>query len=258
MRRTIARRARLETELAAGGTIAMPPELRDEPDAVRLIAEEMAVMTARRDALQSQLAALAELKNLYAKEVQSLENKMAIQEKQISLARRELKNVGSLVEKGLAVSSRELTLQQMVADLESRMLDFQTAAVRAKQEIGKAERDSVDLQQERKAKIMEELQDARAAIEQLGTKLQTSRALIDEASITAPRLAFERSSRDSQPPRYSVVRRIGGISRETRVEESASVEPGDVVRVDRGGGDPSALAPHQAVEREGGRESRWR
>ena len=262
LRRTIARRARLqtelETELEPGNTIPMPPELRDEPDGARLIAEETAVMTVRRDALRSQLAALAALKDLYAKEVQSLDGKMAIQEKQISFAKRELKNVGSLVEKGLAVSSRELTLQQMVADLESRMLDFQTASLRAKQEIGKADRDSVDLQQQRKTEILAELQEARGALEQLGAKLQTSRALVDEAMVTAPRLALERSFRESQAPLYSVVRRIDGVSRETRVEEHAVIEPGDVVRVDRAPWDASVPAPHQAADREGDRNSRWR
>jgi len=198
------------------------------------------------------------LKDLYAKEVQSLDGKMAIQEKQISFAKRELKNVGSLVEKGLAVSSRELTLQQMVADLESRMLDFQTASLRAKQEIGKADRDSVDLQQQRKTEILAELQEARGALEQLGAKLQTSRALVDEAMVTAPRLALERSFRESQAPLYSVVRRIDGVSRETRVEEHAVIEPGDVVRVDRAPWDASVPAPHQAADREGDRNSRWR
>jgi polysaccharide biosynthesis/export protein ExoF len=232
-RRTIARRARLEAELEGSSEIRPPPELRDEPDADRLLAHETSLMTARRDALRSQISALAELKDLYTKEAQSLENKMAIQEKQIGLARRELKSVGSLVERGLAVTSREFALERTVAELEGKMLDLQAAALRAKQEINKAERDTADLRQQRRTNILTELQDARGSIEQLSAKLNTSTALIDEATITAPRLALERSSQNAQRPAFFIVRRSGGRPITSEAEEGSIVEPGDVIRVDR-------------------------
>jgi exopolysaccharide production protein ExoF len=251
LRRTIARRARLEAELQEASEIQTPPELRDEPDAARLLAEETSVMRARRDALRSQLAALAELKDLYAREVQSLDSKMTIQEKQIALARRELKNVGSLVERGLSVTSREFALERTVAELEGKMLDFQAASLRAKQEIGKAERDANDLQQERKAKLFTELQESRANLDQVAAKLKTSSALIDEATITAPRLALERWSKAAEAPVFSIVRRVSRKAVESRAEEGTIVEPGDVIRVDRAPSETSALGRIDVTESEG-------
>jgi polysaccharide biosynthesis/export protein ExoF len=251
LRRTIARRARLEAELQEASEIQTPPELRDEPDAARLLAEETSVMRARRDALRSQLAALAELKDLYAREVQSLDSKMTIQEKQIALARRELKNVGSLVERGLSVTSREFALERTVAELEGKMLDFQAASLRAKQEIGKAERDANDLQQERKAKLFTELQESRANLDQVAAKLKTSSALIDEATITAPRLALERWSKAAEAPIFSIVRRVSRKAVESRAEEGTIVEPGDVIRVDRAPSETSALGRIDVTESEG-------
>jgi exopolysaccharide production protein ExoF len=249
-RRAIARRARLETELEGGGEIQPPPDLRDEPEVARLLAQETSIMTARHDALRSQLNALAELKDLYTKEVQSLDSKMAIQEKQIGLARRELKSIGLLVERGLAVTSREFALERTVAELEGKMLDLQAAALRAKQEINKAERDAADLRQQRRANILAELQDARGSIEQFSAKLNTSSALIDEATVTAPRLALDRSSQNTQRPVFSIVRRIGDRPIEKRAEEDSTVEPGDVIRVDRAPADADVIVRQKAAQSE--------
>ncbi|NJO53434.1 MAG: hypothetical protein HC829_00120 [Bacteroidales bacterium] len=189
-------------------------------------------MSARRDALQSQLVSFAEMKDLFAKEVESLRNKMATQDKQIGLARRELKNIGTLVEKGLAVNSREFNLQQTVADLESKLLDLETASLRAQQEIRKAERDAADLQKDRRAKIAAELQDTLAIIEQLTAKLNTSNALVDEAAVTAPRLALERSSVGTRSPIFSILRRSDGKPHEMHAEEHTLLQPGDVLRIE--------------------------
>jgi polysaccharide biosynthesis/export protein ExoF len=226
----LVRRARLAAELEENERIAVPEQLRNDADALRLIADETAVMNARRDALQSQLAANAELKTLFSKEIDSLEQKVAVQDKQIALARRELKSVSTLVEKGLAVSSREFALERVAADIESKMLDHTTAILRARQEISKADREEIDLKAERKAAIVAELQQANVELDQLKARLVTAESLANEVTSIAPRQALDRM----QAPQHSfwIVRREGADAVKIAADENAAVMPGDVVRIE--------------------------
>jgi protein involved in polysaccharide export with SLBB domain len=242
-RRLLVRRARLIAELAGGTRIPVPDNLRDDPDAPPLIADELAVMNARSDALRSQLAANAELKDLFLKEIANLEQKIAAQDRQIAIARRERQTVGNLVEKGLAVSAREFALERTLADLESKMLDYTTAILRARQEVSKADRDATDLKAERKAKIEAERQETEASIDQLKARLSTSQSLINEATTVAPRLLMDRMEATRQIALW-IVRQSDGNTVRIAADEYTTVEPGDVIQVEQGAGsDPRAGWP---------------
>jgi hypothetical protein len=232
LRRAIARRARLTAEQQGLNDIPLPREIASERDAKQLIADERALMNARADLLRSQLSGLADLKNLYEKEVRSLTDKMASLERQIGLAKRELGNISTLVQKGLSVSAREFALEQTLSDLEGRMLDLQTASVRAQQESRKADRDAADLQNKRIESINADLQETRGNIDQFSAKLQTASELLDEATVLAPRLALERENSNIRTPLFSVIRNRDGKSVQANVDQNAQLEPGDVVRVD--------------------------
>jgi protein involved in polysaccharide export with SLBB domain len=229
LRRAFARRARLEAELAGATAIEVPPELRNEKDAEHLIAGETAVMRARSDALQSQLTSLAALKDLYTKEVEELDRRLANQNEQIDLTQRDLNNIGSLLQKGLSVNARQLSLEKELSDLRGQMLDLQTASVRARQEISKAERDGLDLQKAFKSNTETELQGTRAQIDQLTVKLKTADALIAETETSATQLATERSAEPTRS--FFISRKNGDQIVETEVDANAAVEPGDVIRV---------------------------
>ncbi|XSC45577.1 hypothetical protein ACF1BQ_005675 [Bradyrhizobium sp. RDT10] len=209
--------------------IALPPELANDKDVSSLLEEEATILTTRRDALQSQLTAFSELRSLYEKEIASLQSKRATQEKQVALAQRELKTVGSLVEKGLAVTSREFALERVTADLQSAMLDVDTALVRARAEMRKAERDATDLVKDSKAKASSELREAKANIEQLINRMATSETLIAEAP-PGPRIGPHGTVGKSLS--YFVQRRKDGVMATFAADEGTLVQPGDVVRVE--------------------------
>lgn len=232
IRRMLARRARLEAELAGADQIQPPPELAGDDEATTLLAQETFVMKSRNTALHSQLKALAELKQLYANEAQSLANKKETQDKQVALTNKELEGVGSLVRKGLAVASREFALERIVADLESKSLDIETARLRAIQEAGKADRDSTDLVNDRAARIAVDLREARATLEQLEAKLRTANDLVREATVAAPLMVLDRSASLSEKPVFVIVRKSDGKSRDITADESTIVQPGDVVRIE--------------------------
>jgi len=231
-RRLLVRRARLAAELDETMQIATPEELRNDSDVARLIADETAVKNARSEALKSQLLAYSEIRSLFSREVEALEQKIEVQNRQIALARREQQTISALVSKGLAVTSREFGLERTLADLESKLLDYTTAVLRARQEISKAERAADDLKAERKAKIVAEKQDTEAQIDQSKARLATALSLISEATVATPQLLLDKLP--AKPTTvFSIIRRVVGNSVKSVVDDTAMIEPGDVVQVDQ-------------------------
>ncbi|MXQ13566.1 polysaccharide biosynthesis/export family protein [Microvirga makkahensis] len=238
-RRLLVRRARLAAELDGTMQIATPEELRNDAEVARLIADETAVMNARSEALKSQLLAYSEIRSLFSREVEALEQKIEVQNRQITMARREQQTVSALVAKGLAVSSREFGLERTLADLESKLLDYTTAVLRARQEISKAERAAADLKAERKAQIVADKQDTEAQIDQSKARLATSLSLINEATVTMSQFLFDKTA--ARPTTvFSIIRRVGGSTVKSVADESATIEPGDVVQVDQAVGEPAS------------------
>jgi polysaccharide biosynthesis/export protein ExoF len=244
-RRLLVRRARLAAELDETMQIATPEELRKDADVARLIADETAVMNARTEALRSQLLAYSEIRSLFSREVEALEQKIEVQNRQIALARREQQTVSALVAKGLAVTSREFVLERTLADLESKLLDYTTAVLRARQEISKAERTADDLKAERKAKIVAEKQDTEAQLDQSKARLATALGLINEATVATPQLLLDKLP--AKPTTvFSVIRRVSGSTVKSVVDDTATIEPGDVVQVDQVIGE-SALSGQSSI-----------
>jgi protein involved in polysaccharide export with SLBB domain len=229
-RRLLVRRARLAAELDETMQVATPEELRYDADVARLVSDETAVMNARSEALKSQLLAYSEIRSLFSREVEALEQKIEVQNRQIALARREQQTVSALVSKGLAVTSREFGLERTLADLESKLLDYTTAVLRARQEISKAERSADDLKAARKAKIVADKQDTEAQIDQSRARLATALNLINGTTVATPELHLDKLP--SMPATvFSVIRRVGGNTVKSVVDDTATIEPGDVVQV---------------------------
>jgi len=251
-RRLLVRRARLGAELEETRQIATPEELRNDADVARLIETESAVMNARSEALKSQLLAFSEIRNLFSREVEALEQKIEVQNRQIALARREQQTVSALVNKGLAVTSREFALERTLADLESKLLDYTTAVLRARQEISKAERAADDLKAERKARIVTEKQDTEAQIDQSKARLTTALSLINAATDITPQILLEKPL-EKPTTVFTVIRRIGTNTVKTVVDDTAMIEPGDVVQVDQVIGE--SVSPGKASMRAATEES---
>ena len=229
--RLIARRTRLVAEIGNAKELAMPPELKDVANAKELMASEASLMKSRRDRYELQLKALADLKTLLDTEVQSLAQKSVTQQRQLALYNDDRDRMAKLSEQGLATSSRRLSAEERAADLESNMLDTDTAALRAKQDINKANQDEINLRNDWDAQRAQELQDTEAQLEKLGLELSTSRELMSEAlAQSAEALKFDPSNTDAAI-KYTVVRDTGDGPKQISVDENATLRPGDVIKV---------------------------
>jgi exopolysaccharide production protein ExoF len=187
-------------------------------------------MAARAKRLRLQLAAIDDLKQLLQSEIASLEKKIATQNRQVDLSRTELQGIGNLKDQGLVVNARVLSLEQTIAELEGKVLDMQTASLRAKQDIAKATQDATTLQNDRDTQIAQDRQEAEAAIQEVTLKMATNTNLMTEALTRGP-AAASMAGPNAPTISYAIVRTTDGKATETSADENTPVLPGDVVKV---------------------------
>jgi exopolysaccharide production protein ExoF len=229
--RLLARRARLQAEIADKDVITPPKELNDFPDAQKLIESETALMESRKKRLALQLEALDNLKKLLSGEIVSLQKKTETQTRQLDLAREDLNKVEDLAERGLALSARKLASEQRAADIESTLLDIDTSSLRAKQDISRADQDEITLRNDRSAQLAQELQDTEDEIDKVNLQIATNKGLMSEAleqSVDASRLDPDIQGANLT---YAIVREVNGQFKQIDAGENTLLQPGDQVKV---------------------------
>lgn len=227
------RQARLEAEIEARDSIRIPADLAGQathPRVVRMLAAETLIFASRADAFRAQSQALGELKQFLAKEIESLDAQLGTVDTQAKLISKELNNVTSLVDKGMAVAPRQMALERSVAQITGDRLSMQTNKLRVQEEISKADIALLQLRNARTTEASTELRDTELKLEQLRSKSDTGSRLLYESQVIAPdRLAAERRRKIVQPI-YSIVRSGDGKG-EAAASDDSEIEPSDTVRV---------------------------
>lgn len=228
----MARRARLEAELAERPKIAFPPELtsaREGSAGKIFVQSETDLFVARGEALKRQLTSLSELEIQLQNEINVLNEKTAVQDRQIKIAEDELESISSLVQSGTLAKSRETSLERVVADLSSDKLDLVIAAMRAKQKLSETERDAIALKGQQRTEAGRELQEVVAEFEDTKLKRNTIIALLQAAGAAVSRQAAS-AAVSIQPLEFWVTRQ-GSNGVAVRLPETAELQPGDVLEV---------------------------
>jgi exopolysaccharide production protein ExoF len=228
----LAARARLNAEAAGQDEIDFPKELQDSAQGRKLMADETAFKATRKKKLDSQLKALADLKTLLQNEVSSLSQKMETQQRQVDLSRKDLASVGNLAQHGLAVNQRVLGLEEKTAELEGKILVLETASLRAKQDISKADQDAASLRNDSDSEIAQTRQQTETDLQAVELKMQMYRDLMAEAAQNDPEVAGSIRALAAPTVSYSIMRETDGKPDEIKAEENTPVLPGDVVKVD--------------------------
>lgn len=231
----IARKARLQAELAGSDDVAFPSELtrRGANEAVALAMEqERKIFAIRKDALATQLRSLRELKDFLQKELTSLEQQLTFQKKQIELIQKELAGVSSLVQKGLAIAPREFALEGAVARMQSDRLAAETSMLRVRQEMSKTDIEMLNLGNQRSSEIAESLRETQQQLNEVTSKSDTAAQLLQETQVMAPALLALRRGAQRVEPIFKIVRPKDGGTEELAAEETTFVEPGDTVKVE--------------------------
>jgi polysaccharide biosynthesis/export protein ExoF len=229
--RLLVRRARILAEMNNKPTIEITENLKGIPDLKQLIESETALMNSRRTNLKVTLSSLADLKTLLTKQIEALGKKEETQTRQLAMVQEDRDKVNVLSEQGLALSSRRLSAEQQVSDIQSNLLDISTNTLKAKQDLNKAQQDETTTRNDWDAQLAQDLQDTEAQLEESTLKLSTSRSLMVDALMQSAESANVKDGSNSANIIYSIVREKDGKPTEIAATENTAVLPGDVVKV---------------------------
>ena len=124
---------------------------------------------------------------------------------------------------GLALASRVTALETSVADLQSRLLDLDTASLQARQAIGAAERERAELGDTRISELSLERQTVDGQIAALALKIVNQQALLQESAVYSGVVATQDATLPTYS--YSIVRDGQAIA----ADISTKVQAGDVI-----------------------------
>ncbi|MFM1814590.1 MAG: hypothetical protein RLZ98_1285 [Pseudomonadota bacterium] len=238
LRRAYVRRARLLAELEdlksetiEIGQAVYPPELPRSKQLEELVESEDRIRRSRMSGLKSRLLALKQISRLLQREDTALIAKIELQRKSLELAQKQGDDLGALKQKRLIGNQLWLRTRQTIADAEARLLDLETASLRVKQELSKAQRDGDDARDTIRASVTKELQETEALIDILRTKIRTATSLMSEAG--GPTAAMMGADGESTVEVEYKITRKGSNGRQHAIlaSEDTPVHPGDVVQV---------------------------
>jgi protein involved in polysaccharide export with SLBB domain len=231
----LARKARLEAELAGAKEIGFPntlSSLKGEGSVSIMMEQERAIFAARKDGLETQVRALEDLKGFLVKELASLEKQLTFHDKQIELVQKELSGVSTLVKKGFSAAPRELGLQRTLADVQSSRLSAETALLRARQEISRTEISILQLRNTFSNEVTVALRETQAELDETSRKVDTAAQLLHESEVSAPRLLALRAKAQRAKPIYTIMRPDGSRTIELQATEITEIAPGDTIKVE--------------------------
>jgi exopolysaccharide production protein ExoF len=228
----LGRQVRLDAELR-DTPLVFPPEIESrakEPEVARIIRDERLALETRRASLASQVVNLKQTKDFLSEQIASLSAKDATTGEQLDIMKKEFARVVGLVNKGLSAMPRQIETSQTIATLESNRLDTQIAVIRARQDVAKADRDILDLKDQRRNTALQEAADTRIKLNETNAKLEAAKNLLYQAEIRSPATVLSNADAYAKPE-YFILRRINGTPKTLTVGEDDLVQPGDVVQV---------------------------
>lgn len=231
----LARKARLESELSGAEDVIFPAELKDRASNATVavaMEQERRIFAVRKDAMTTQLRSLRELREFLEKELDSLEQQLIFRNKQIELIQKELAGVSALVQKGLAVAPRELSLEGTVAQMQGDKLAAETSLLRVRQEISKTDIEILNLNNQHANEVAGTLRETQSQLNEVTSKADTATQLLHETAITAPALLALRERSESAKPIFKIVRTTDTGTEELTAVETTPIEPGDTVKIE--------------------------
>lgn len=226
--RKMVRIARLEAELRDEDRISLPAALKGVPGMTDIVADEERLLRERRSSLENGLAQLSALETLLEQTIASLDQQTELRTEQVEMARRELGSAEGLMKKGLTVSSRLSELARTVAEMQSNVLELQTARLSAEQRLNEVGREALELTGRFRREALAELNELHAEVDEISARMETAHALLADASGISAALP---GAEDDPQPTYWITRHTHGGSVTEQVDGSARVHPADLIEI---------------------------
>jgi polysaccharide export outer membrane protein/exopolysaccharide production protein ExoF len=231
----LARRARLQAELAGADDVEAPQALTDGgPEEITgvMMEQERDLFAARRDGLETQLRAMTELRQFLQRETESLGKQLGFLDQEIESLDEELLTVMSLVERGLAPAPRQQALERSLLQVRGDRLAAETALLRARQESSRTDISILQLKSARASEVAGELREVELQLNEIERRTDTALNLLHESETLGPRLLALRWEAEQAEPTYTIVRPTESGSVEIEATEATLVQPGDTVKIE--------------------------
>jgi membrane fusion protein, type I secretion system len=184
-----AKASRLMAETAYGTRVAFPADLakrENELKVIEILERERALFRARREAVESQTAALRKQKREVDDEAVALNEELAAEGRAIELQKEELKANEELLRQNYIQKTRVLTLQRAVAEYEARYGEHRAELAKAKQRASELELRILSAQNTYRQSATDELKEATSKMYDLEERLRPSRDASQRQTVLAP------------------------------------------------------------------------
>ncbi len=226
------RQARLKAEMEGKDSIDVPALLINSPGIDEIRSEELRLMKFRKIEFESRKASARDLGNLHAREIETLENKIREQQRQLGLLEEELGKVNELVRKGLSVSARRFELDRDASDAESKLLDLEFQLMRSRQSLEENKRDSSGLVNARNSSIQNELNTIVREIAKADLQVRISQLMVDDARREGQTALDERPD-EVRLITFRIVRKnADGVTEKITALSDTPIEPRDLIEVE--------------------------
>jgi HlyD family secretion protein len=186
-----ARRARLDAEKEGGEAVVFREDLvaraAADPEIAHLIEGERKLFLFRADARKGQKAQLRQRVSQLREEIGGLTGQIAAKTQEIELIGEELKGVLGLWEKKLIPFTRVTALKRDTARLEGERGELIASKASAGGKISEVELQIVQIDEDARSEVAEELSEVRGKIAELSEKKIAAEDLLKRVDIRAPR-----------------------------------------------------------------------
>lgn len=240
-----AREARLQAERTRAATVSFPEvlvERADDPIVKKMMTEQQQTLIANLRALTEQIQTHEQVIELYKQEIKSLEGQISTQVDEGKAVGKEIEEVRGMVARNLAPLPRLTVLERTYAQIVGNQRALETLIVRAQQQITLTNQLIKQAEAVYRDRVNREIELTINEMGEVSRRVQTSRRLVQEAEVIAPAQALERLQQQSTETRFTITRRIGLETKTFPAEGGTSIEPGDVLNVERSTPMPSAVS----------------
>ncbi|RED52013.1 HlyD family type I secretion periplasmic adaptor subunit [Aestuariispira insulae] len=181
--------ARLRAERDSLGQIRFPDDLlklASDPTIADIVQNQKIIFQSRQASLKGQIAILRQRNAQYREEIKGIQGQMAAETRQLELIDREIKNVQSMVDKGLARVPRLLQLQRQAAQILGSKNMHHAQIARAQQSIGETDLRITELSNQSVKEVMEQLKLTQAELRDLNERIHASLDVLERTEVRAP------------------------------------------------------------------------
>lgn len=226
-----AERQRLTLE-AAGETVFPSPPANAPVEFVRAMSGQKLLFDVRLQRFLDQKRALEASRDIHTREVSSLDAQIAVGKENINAAKKELENVRSLTQRGLA-SNRLYPMERILSEVRNELGDLEIRRLRAEKDLNEVTGQLMELEGTRRSDAMGGLQSIKTQLAEIDKQESSLKSLLQSASNYSADLAQDETEEATPVLTYTIVRLQGDATVQIEASEVTRVLPGDIVKVER-------------------------